>query len=63
LAERDLRSAKIKMKVSNCFRSLQGAEHYARIASFISSARKNKKNIFDEIYNSFAGENFLTTSG
>jgi len=60
LAERDLRTAKIKMKVSNCFRSFEGAEHYARIASFISSARKNKHNIFEEIYNSFCGYNFLT---
>jgi transposase len=60
LAERDLRTAKIKMKVSNCFRSFEGAEHYARIASFISTARKNKQNIFDEIYNTFCGYNFLT---
>jgi transposase len=60
LVERDLRTAKIKMKVSNCFRSFEGAEHYARIASFISTARKNKHNIFEEIYNSFFGYNFLT---
>lgn len=60
LAERDLRTAKIKMKVSNCFRAFEGAEHYARIACFISTARKNKQNIFDEIYNSFCGYNFLT---
>jgi transposase len=60
LAERDLRTAKIKMKVSNCFRSFEGAQHYARIASFISTARKNKHNIFEEIYNSFCGYNFLT---
>ena len=60
LAERDLRTAKIKMKVSNCFRSFQGAEHYARIAGFISTARKNKYNIFDEIYKTFCGYNFLT---
>jgi transposase len=60
LAERDLRTAKIKMKVSNCFRSFEGAEHYARIASFISTARKNNHNIFKEIYNSFCGYNFLT---
>jgi transposase len=60
LAERDLRTAKIKMKVSNCFRSFEGAENYARIASFISTARKNKRNIFEEIYKSFEGYNFLT---
>jgi len=63
LAERDLRTAKIKMKVSNCFRAFEGAEHYARIASFISTARKNNLNIFDEIYCTFAGHNFLTEVG
>jgi len=55
-----LRTTKIKMKVSNCFRAFEGAEHYARIASFISTARKNKQNIFDEIHNTFCGYNFLT---
>jgi transposase len=60
LAERDLRTAKIKMKVSNCFRAFEGAEHYARTASFISTARKNNRNIFDEIYCTFSGHNFLT---
>jgi hypothetical protein len=48
------------MKVSNCFRAFQGAEHYARTASFISIARKNNRNIFDEIYCTFSGHNFLT---
>jgi transposase len=60
LAERDLRPIKLKQKISNCFRSFDGAEIYARIESFISTCRKNDKNIFNEIYNSFNGYNFLT---
>jgi transposase len=59
LAERDIRPVKVKMKVSNCFRTLKGAEIYARIESFISTARKNNCNIFEELTNTFDGYNFL----
>ena len=59
LAERDIRPVKVKMKVSNCFRTLTGAEIYARIESFISTARKNNRNIFQELTNTMDGHNFL----
>lgn len=59
LAERDIRPVKIKMKVSNCFRTFNGAEIYARIESFISTARKNNRNIFEELCDTFDGHNFL----
>jgi len=60
LAERDIRPTKIKQKVSNSFRSFKGAEYYARIEGFISTARKNNKNIFNEICSTFEGYNFIT---
>ena len=60
LGERDLRPAKVKLKVSNCFRSFEGAEIYARITSFVSTARKNDKNVFSELCTTFSGHNFLT---
>lgn len=59
LAERDIRPVKVKMKVSNCFRTMEGAEIYARIESFVSTARKNKRNIFVELANTLNGYNFL----
>jgi transposase len=62
LAERDIRPVKIKIKVSNCFRTLTGAEIYARIESFISTARKNNRNIFEELTNTLNGHNFLVPS-
>ena len=62
LAERDLRPAKIKLKISNTFRSTKGADYYARIQGFISTARKNEKNILKELYNTFNGYNFITMS-
>ena len=63
LAERDIRPTKIKQKISNSFRSFKGAEYYARIEGFISTARKNNKNIFNELSTTFAGSNFITELG
>ena len=63
LAERDIRPTKIKQKISNSFRSFKGAEYYVRIEGFISTARKNNKNIFNELSTTFAGSNFITELG
>jgi len=60
LAERDIRPAKVKQKVSNCFCTLSGAEIYARIAGFVSTARKHDRNVFSELYTTFEGHNFIT---
>jgi hypothetical protein len=43
-----------------CFRTFKGAEHYARIAGFISTTRKHKLNVFKELCNVFEGYSFLT---
>jgi len=62
LAERDIRPAKVKLKISNCFRTFKGAEIYARIEGFISTARKQNKNVLSELFNTFKGNNFLSNS-
>lgn len=59
-AERDIRPIKVKQKISGCFRTFQGAEHYARIAGFISTTRKHKLNVFKELCHVFEGYSFLT---
>jgi transposase len=60
-AERDIRPIKVKQKISGCFRTFKGAEHYARIAGFISTTRKNKLNVFKELCSVFYGYSFLTS--
>lgn len=62
LAERDIRPTKTKQKVSGCFRTFEGAEIYARISSFISTARKQHKNVWQELRNIFKGQSFLIPS-
>lgn len=62
LAERDVRPWKTKLKVSGCFRTIEGAKRYARIKGFCSTARKNGKAVYQELVNAMAGESFLVQS-
>jgi len=49
LAERDLRPCKTKQKISGCFRSWEGLSNFAKIRSFISTAKKRSLNLIDTI--------------
>lgn len=48
-SERAIRNAKVKMKISNQFRSFDFANHYAIIRSVIDTTIKNSKNVFDAL--------------
>lgn len=58
-AERDVRMVKVKQKVSGCFRTVEGAERFGRVRGYISTARKNTKNVFDAIKDAFNGIPFI----
>jgi transposase len=60
LAERDIRPVKVKQKISNCFRTVTGANIYTRIEGFISTTRKHNRSVFSELCATFEGGNFIT---
>ena len=59
-SERAIRNAKVKMKISNQFKSVDFANHYAIIRSVIDTTIKNSKNVFDAL--SCLANQMLTTA-
>lgn len=57
-AERDIRPTKIKQKMSGGFRSENGTQSYCRIQSFISSLRKQSRQVFQELLSAIQGNHF-----
>jgi transposase len=58
-SEQDLRMLKVLQKISGGFRTLQGAIRFARIRSYISTARKNGQNILDALSNALQYQPFI----
>ena len=54
-AERDIRMAKVKTKVSGCFRTEDGAKDYLKIMSYVGTAHKHGFNAYEAIKNAFSG--------
>ena len=55
LAERDLRMVKLRQKISGGFRTLPGAEGFCRLRSYLSTLRKQGKNILTALEGVFRG--------
>ena len=58
-SEQDARMMKVKQKVSGCFRTFEGAELFARIRSYISTARKHGRSILKELKAAIIGNPFI----
>ena len=54
-AERDLRMAKVREKVSGCFRSSAGADYFCRIRGYISTLRKQGLDVIKALRSVFMG--------
>jgi transposase len=59
LAERDVRMAKLKQKISGCFRTEDGGDIFSRLRSYISTVRKQGVNQFDALIDLFNNDPFI----
>lgn len=57
--EQDIRMIKVKQKISGCFRTLFGAQIFARIRSYLSTCRKQGRNLWEACYQLVIGQPFM----
>lgn len=57
--EQDIRMIKVKQKISGCFRTLAGAQVFARVRSYLSTCRKQGQNLFEACHRAVIGQPFI----
>jgi transposase len=60
LAERDIRMSKLHQKISGCFRSEQGNTAFDHIRSYIATAIKQGRSVFEAIQSAISGKPLFT---
>jgi transposase len=58
-AERSLRMLKLQQKISGCFRTIQGAEAFCALRSYIQTAMKQHVNVLDALRRLFEGDPWM----
>ena len=53
--ERDIRMSKVQQKISGCFRSMQGAEIFSALRSYLSTCSKHNVGVGEALECLFAG--------
>lgn len=57
--EQDVRMVKVKLKISGCFRTFEGAELFVSIRSYISTVRKQGRSVFQDLRTALIGKPFI----
>ena len=57
--EQDIRMIKVKQKISGCFRTLAGAQVFARIRGYLSTCRKQGHNLWEACQRLVLGQPFM----
>jgi len=58
-SEQDIRMIKVKQKISGGFRTLRGSQVFARIRGYLSTCRKQGRNLWEACYQVVIGQPFM----